>query len=161
MKKILIAIDFSQITKQVVEVAKAHAKCTNSEVCIVHTEEPPVAPMGVGPNYILFPVNIETEDVYVGTMNEVKDQEKKRSRTRLNEIKTYFEQDGIKATAIQLTGETAEKVLEEAEKFEADLIAIGAHDHGALYHLFFGSVRENLINKAKCPVLVIPPQMKE
>ncbi|MCK5884668.1 MAG: universal stress protein [Bacteriovoracaceae bacterium] len=161
MKKILIAIDFSQITKQVVEVAKYHAKLSDSEVCIIHTEEPPVAPMGVGPNYILFPVNVDTEDVYVGSMSEVKNQEKERSRTRLNEIKIYLEESGVKATAIQLTGETADKVLEEADRFMADLIVIGAHDHGALYHLFFGSVRESLINKAKCPVLVVPPQMGE
>lgn len=156
MKKILVAIDFSQLTKKVIETAKEWAIDGKAELCIVHTEEPPAVPMGVGANYILFPVNIETEDVYVGSINEVKELEQKRTRTRLNEIKVYLEQNGVKAQAVQLNGDIAEMILSQAEKFEANLIMVGAHDHGALYHLFFGSVRESLVRSAHCPIVVIP-----
>lgn len=160
MKKILVAIDFGQLTKVVIEKARELAQLTNAEICIVHTEEPPAVPMGVGANYILFPVNIETEDVYVGSLNEVKEQEKMRTRTRLNEIKVYLEQNGIKAEAVQLSGDIAEMILNQAKKTEADLIMVGAHDHGPLYHLFFGSVREALVRSAQCPIMVIPESME-
>ncbi len=159
MKKILVAIDFSLLTKTVIEKAKEWAQEAKAEVCIVHTEEPPAVPMGVGANYILFPVNIETEDVYVGNLKEVKEQEEKRTRSRLNEIKCYFEQSNIKAEAVQLSGDIAEMILNQAKKIEADVIMVGAHDHGPLYHLFFGSVRESLVRSAECPIIVIPESM--
>ncbi len=159
MKKMLVALDFGQLTKVVIEQAKLMALESQAEVCIVHTEEPPAVPMGVGANYILFPVNIETEDVYVGNLKEVKEQEEKRTRSRLNEIKSYLEQSAIKTQAVQLSGDIAEMILTQAEKFEADIILVGAHDHGPLYHLFFGSVRESLVRSAKCPILVIPESM--
>ena len=97
--------------------------------------------------------------MYVGNLKEVKEQEEKRTRSRLNEIKSYLEQSAIKTQAVQLSGDIAEMILTQAEKFEADIILVGAHDHGPLYHLFFGSVRESLVRSAKCPILVIPESM--
>jgi nucleotide-binding universal stress UspA family protein len=33
---------------------------------------------------------------------------------------------------------------------------MGSHGHGALYHLFVGSVTTAVLKEAPCPVLVVP-----
>jgi nucleotide-binding universal stress UspA family protein len=46
-------------------------------------------------------------------------------------------------------------VLAEAAK-DADLLVIGSHGHGRLYHAVVGSVADECIRAAICPVVVIP-----
>jgi nucleotide-binding universal stress UspA family protein len=38
----------------------------------------------------------------------------------------------------------------------ADLLVLGSHGHGRLHHTVLGSVSEECIRKAPCPVLVVP-----
>jgi universal stress protein A len=53
-----------------------------------------------------------------------------------------------------LTGRRAKRIVEHAEKIHADLIVMGTHARGGLSHLLLGSVAEQVIRTAKCPVLV-------
>ena len=63
---------------------------------------------------------------------------------------------GVEARFSEMLGPTVDMILEEAERFDADLIVIGTHEHGQFYHLVFGGVRETLIARSPCPVLVVP-----
>lgn len=49
-------------------------------------------------------------------------------------------------------------VLDEAERFDADLIVVPASDRGALARFFLGSTADRIIREAKCPVLVVPSE---
>ena len=49
-----------------------------------------------------------------------------------------------------------ETVLDQISNLDPEVIIMGSHGHGALYHLFVGSVTEGVIRHAKRPVLVIP-----
>ncbi len=46
-------------------------------------------------------------------------------------------------------------IVETLEKFGCDLIVIGSHDHGRLRRLFRGSLTNEVIHHAHCPVLVV------
>lgn len=47
------------------------------------------------------------------------------------------------------------KVLTQAAK-DADLLVVGSHGHGRLHHAVVGSVAEECIRAAVCPVVVVP-----
>jgi nucleotide-binding universal stress UspA family protein len=48
-----------------------------------------------------------------------------------------------------------EGILEVAREIRADLIIATTHGHTGLKHLFLGSVAENIVRRAPCPVLVV------
>ena len=48
-----------------------------------------------------------------------------------------------------------------ARETGADLVIMGSHGHGALYHLFTGSVVTGVLRRIDCPVLVVPLRQKK
>ncbi|MGP8051257.1 MAG: universal stress protein [Desulfobaccales bacterium] len=56
-----------------------------------------------------------------------------------------------------LTGDPAAKIMELAKKEKIDLIIMGAHGRKGLERVFFGSVADEVVTGAPCPVLTIHP----
>jgi len=50
---------------------------------------------------------------------------------------------------------SATHILEILEKLGCDLIVMGTHGHSRLQHLLFGSVAEEVVRRARCPVMVV------
>jgi nucleotide-binding universal stress UspA family protein len=73
----------------------------------------------------------------------------------LNEELERVSTTGIKARNWIEFGEPAEKILEVADKINADLIVIGVRGRSVWKKIILGSVSDKVINKAKVPVLVI------
>ena len=53
------------------------------------------------------------------------------------------------------TGKAWQAILRVAKERCADLIVMGAHAHGGLERLFFGSTADQVVRQAPCPVLVV------
>ena len=53
-------------------------------------------------------------------------------------------------------GVVVPEILQAAREMPADLIVMGTHGAGAIEHLVLGSVTENVLRSAPCPVLTIP-----
>jgi nucleotide-binding universal stress UspA family protein len=49
----------------------------------------------------------------------------------------------------------ADHILEIVESLGCDLIVMGTHGRTGLKHLLFGSVAEEVVRKAHCPVMVV------
>jgi nucleotide-binding universal stress UspA family protein len=62
--------------------------------------------------------------------------------------------DGIAVTGLAVEG-PPDEVLTRASD-DADLLVLGSHGHRQLHHAVLGSVAENCIRNAICPVVVIP-----
>ncbi len=45
-----------------------------------------------------------------------------------------------------------------AEEIGADVIVVGSHGRGAIERLLLGSVSEQVVRHAPCPVLVVRPK---
>jgi universal stress protein A len=54
-----------------------------------------------------------------------------------------------------LEGEPAREVVQFAEREHVDLIVLGTHGRTGLARVLMGSVAENVVRRAPCPVLVV------
>lgn len=61
------------------------------------------------------------------------------------------------AVHAELSDHAAEVIVAEAERLNADIIAIGTHGRGGLRHALMGSVAEKVVRSSHVPVLVIGP----
>ena len=145
MKTLLTAIDLSPITPHVIEGAATLAAGLGARVVLLHVVEPVAAyvPVGAAMDVITAPIPVEPPD-----MAAVKD--------RLEQLAGPMRARGLAVETIASVALPAEEILEQAKTTGAEMLVLGSHGHGALYHLFSGSVVTSVLHKAQVPVTVIP-----
>ena len=82
--------------------------------------------------------------------NAVSEMEKK-----LSVEKHIFEEQGIKAHVAVPVGRPVDELLRVAKEERVSLIAMGSTGKGYFKQMLMGSVSENMVRHAKCPVLVV------
>lgn len=141
MKTILVAIDFSPITKALIEAAiKAANPDSNIYVIHVAAPDPDFVGYSVGPEYI----------------REDRAEELKEEHKLMDDYKQQILARGLNAEALLVAGPTVETLLEEIKKLNADLLVIGRKGHSKIYEVVFGSVCKIVLEKVNIPTLVIP-----
>ena len=147
MKNILVPVDFSDVTSEVVETARKFAAAFEGRLIILNVAEPE-------PDFVGFEAGPPA--MRVATARDYKVE-----RQRLDDIKTRLISGGSDATTLHVQGPIVEKILHEAGEQQAELIVIGSHGHGAFYDLLVGSVTHGVIKDAPCPVVVVPSPNKD
>ncbi len=61
---------------------------------------------------------------------------------------------GVSVAAEVVRGYPAQVLVEAAR--DADLLVLGSHGHGRVFHAVLGSVAEECVRAATCPVVVVP-----
>ena len=79
-----------------------------------------------------------------------------REHRQIQEIAKRLRKEGLEATALLVHGPTVEVILKEASDLDVDMIVVGSHGRGAVFHLIMGSVSEGILRKSRCPVLIVP-----
>jgi len=64
----------------------------------------------------------------------------------------------VETQTLVKVGPAAEKIIEAAQKKDADLIVMATHGRTGVSHALMGSVAEKVIRQAPCPVLTIRPK---
>jgi nucleotide-binding universal stress UspA family protein len=49
-----------------------------------------------------------------------------------------------------------DEIIERSRTLHADYVVLGSHGHGALFHLFSGSVVNGVLKRSPVPVIVVP-----
>jgi nucleotide-binding universal stress UspA family protein len=140
MKTILVPVDFSDVSAKVVETAALLARAFASRVILVNVAEPEPEFVGYDPGPLTVRVAV-TRDLHA-------------DQRRLEALKAGL--GGIDVLALHVQGSIPEEILDLAREHAVTLIVMGSHGHGALYHLFVGSVAAAVLKDAHCPVLVVP-----
>lgn len=83
------------------------------------------------------------------------DEKVDRGRKIQEPLKAYLQGRGIEAKFLVAQGNPAEAVLRVAEEERAKLVAMGAFGQNPVYQLFFGSTARSVLERAKCPVLLM------
>jgi len=142
MKKILVPVDFSDITTEVLDYAIHQAKEDSGSITVLHVTAPnPIYP---GPD--AEPVTIQT---YV-------DEELQREKEELRAITEHIQKQGVEANSVLLQGSIIDTIIDEAKEMQADMIVMGKESHGLLYRTLLGTTSEGVIRRARIPVLIIP-----
>jgi len=142
MKNILVPVDFSDVTTNVVETARKFAAAFQGRLIVLNVAEPE-------PDFVGFEAGPPT--VRIATARDYKVE-----RQRLDDLKTRLLASGADVTAVHIQGPIVDKILHEAGEQQADLIVMGSHGHGAFYDLLVGSVTHGVVKEARCPVVVVP-----
>jgi len=142
MRTILTAIDFSEITEAVVNYSIKFAKSNNSSIRLLHVAEPPSAFLG--------------DDFGPQVVRDVKADTIKKDHRQLEKCTQLILAEGLEVKPILVQGSTVEIIIEQAEKSNADIIILGSHGRGVIASAIMGSTCQGLIQKSKCPVLVVP-----
>ena len=79
-----------------------------------------------------------------------------RADAELAALLTRDEVARYRARLITVRGAPFASIVSYAREANIDLIVMGTHGRGAMAHLLIGSVAENVVRKAPCPVLTIP-----
>ena len=143
MKTIVAAIDFSDLTRRVVETARDQAEAFGAEFHLIHVVEPE-------PTYTAYGF---TPDEFPA-MNLFQEEARKRAQTKLDEVAAAV--PGAKVVLVD--GSPLHGILEHAKSCGADLVVVGSHGHGMVASLLLGSVAEGLVRKAAVPTMVVPAQ---
>lgn len=142
MKTILAPIDFSSVSRKIVDHAAALAQATGARVVLLTVLMEPVFLAGYAPP----PTALAR--LMVG--------HEASARRRLAALAARLTAAGVPASGRLLTGAPAVLIAEQARKLRADCIVIGSHGHSAFYELIVGSTTNLVLRRARCPVVVVP-----
>ncbi len=144
VKNILLATDFSPVSEKAASYAKALALNFRSAVDIEHVFEPSLV--------------LSSLEAALG--KPVK--QRRRDCTQgLERLEKDFAAAGVEARSSLLKGHKPHMaLLKAAKQQDTDLIVAGTHSRSGLERLVLGSVAEQLIRKAACPVLTVGPHAK-
>ncbi len=77
------------------------------------------------------------------------------SRDAVTSAEQVLASAGLKATGAVFSGKAKEVILEEARKWDADLIVVGSHGRRGFKRFLLGSVSEAVAMNAHCSVVVV------
>jgi nucleotide-binding universal stress UspA family protein len=143
MLKILVAVDFSEITSSIMTQTRIFAQQRSSKVWLIHVAPP-------DPDFIGYETGPQTVRDHVA-------QRFREEHRLIQNLATQLRDEGIDAVGLLLQGATVETILEQAQKLEIDLMIMGCHGRKGLLKVFMGSVSEGVLRQSSCPVLLIPP----
>ena len=148
--KILVAIDFSDITDKVLLESRTLAKVMAAEVCLLHVAEP-------NPDHITY--DYDPAAMYAIDPSEIRDQIAQRFHKEHKTLQNYaedFRENGLECKALMVQGETVQMILNGLNKLSIDFIVVGSHGKGVISKILLGSTSEELIKKTPVPVYLIP-----
>ena len=160
MKRILVPIDFSDVTPPVISLARQLAKAFDAEIHLVHVKDfraagaPGTLGYGLAGMSELAPIAGVPVPGFEPTPDTIAEDEGQEGT--LAKWQEAIAQHGIKVSLHEPTGAAAEEILNQADEVNADLIVMGTHGHSAMYNLLVGSVTKAVLKHSTCPVLLVP-----
>ncbi len=138
---ILYPTDFSKEAGYAFDVACALARDSRARLVVLHVERPPLTTLGGTAGVPPLPTEYDRQLLL---------EELHRIQPPVPDIVLEHRLEH---------GEPAPVILAVAEQIGADLIVLGTHGRTGLRRLLMGSVAEQLVRRASCPVLTVKNPM--
>jgi universal stress protein A len=130
IKKILVPLDFSDASQQVLAFGRMLADACDASIHLLHIISP-----------VLLPASIM-------------DEKRRDAVRRLNALLNASERQRH-ATVFCDVGTPAHEIVRYAADHAIDLIVMGTHWHGPTFHMATGSIAESVLGMAPCAVLAL------
>ncbi len=144
--KILLATDGSSHSKEMVKKFSRTAFAPNTEVRIISVYDRSPQTTSVDPAGI-------SNEYYVAVEKDL--QKRAEDATENAAAALGRKNPTLSVSTAVIKGVPKSIILNEAEKFEADLIVVGSHGSGAIAGFLLGSVSQAVALHAKCSVEIV------
>ncbi len=136
-ERILVAVDGSDYSYAAVDQAISLGRTCNSKIFVISVVN-------------LYPEQMAVAPALVEKMSE-------EVRAHLDKAKQKIDEADIPCeTIVHMGGKPHEFIVREAKEKKIDLIVMGTHGRTGIKRVLMGSVAQNVIGHAPCPVLVVP-----
>jgi nucleotide-binding universal stress UspA family protein len=147
--KVLLATDGSAFSDAAVEEIARRPWPEASELKIIYVIEPFVPPTT---DTWVMPSN------YYDQLIEAAESQAREAVGKAAEQFSTIAGEKLRITTDIINGHPKQAIVEEAEKWGADLIVVGSHGYRGLTKFLLGSVSQAVVSHAKCSVEVVRSQ---
>jgi nucleotide-binding universal stress UspA family protein len=138
-KKIVVAIDGSDISLKALEVALSEARIWNAELHVIYVVETSM--------FSSIPMDNTWEIIYSLLESEGKEVFQKS--------KERAAQDGVSLITHLKDGHAGNEIVSLTDELHADLIVIGSRGKTNIDRLLLGSVSEHVVRNSSCTTMVV------
>jgi universal stress protein A len=140
LKKILVPIDFSPMSKKAFQDALRFAERFGCEIILLHVIEPETAIAGT-------PLAV---DIFAQP-----EEDTSAAKAELACLAASSHKHANSFTSAVRIGHAPNEITKAAKELNVDLIMIATHGYTSWRHLCIGSTAERVVRTAPCPVLVV------
>ena len=145
MKTILVPLDFSSVSRRVLQEARRLARLLPARIALIHiVKQPPILDNYPGALIDTTPIIVSLE---------------RAARAHLTKWRHQLQKAGFSTTQQIYVGIPGYEIVQEAKTLRPEYIVIGSPGHNAYYNFAVGSTTGAVIKSAPCPVVVVasPP----
>lgn len=142
LTRLLAPTDFSEASAVALRYAVGLAEAFRAQLHLLHVVERRVEEQWAAELAAVAALDVEAEA-------------RAKSDAELATLLTRDERARFDARLVSRVGTPFVEIVRYARHEAIDLIVMGTHGRGAIAHLLIGSVAENVVRKAPCPVLTV------
>lgn len=146
MRRILVPVDYSEPSLDVLRFAAEIARRLGGEVTVVHVWEcMPHAPPDL---------KVKGRD---GKLRKLSDVIRENAESEMQQFLAGAKLPaGLPVKSRVESGDAAKCILADLDSGQFDLLVMGTHGRGGVKHLVLGSVAEKIVRESKLPVITVP-----
>ncbi len=139
MTSILVAVDFSEASKNALAYGRNLARAFGSRLHVLHVADV---------------ISTSAAQFYPEGPGEP---EAKATELATHQLRTYVDGEGAgdARIAVRVAPDPAIEIVDYANDVHADLVVLGTHGRTGVSRFIMGSVAEHVVRTASCPVLVV------
>lgn len=146
-RRILWPTDFSALSKAGLPHALHLASGARAELVVLHV--------------LTRPVMYAAPEIPGSLWGDLLEKNRASAKQEIRQIAAELKASKIRVHTVLADGVAFDQILRVARRLRCDLIVIATHGRTGLSHVLMGSVAENVVRRAPCPVLTVrPPKLK-
>ncbi|MGH9870763.1 MAG: universal stress protein [Candidatus Polarisedimenticolia bacterium] len=147
IRRILCPTDFTEFSRRALWHAVTLARWKGCELVVLHVRQPAEVPVHAAASV----------RAWSGSRDAVtKDPGRARAEAALKAFVEPAFGTGVEMRTVIQEGVEIDEILREVRALGADLLVMGTHGRGGFERFMLGSVTEQVLRRADCPVLVVP-----
>jgi nucleotide-binding universal stress UspA family protein len=139
LKRLLVPVDFSDRSKKALSYALAFARQFDASLTLVHVVQ----------------INYAYGEMGAIDYTVLEKEMRQAAEMRLAKLAAELSGHQIPTETLVRCGAPARVIAECAKELDIDMVVLTTHGYTGLKHVLLGSVAENIVRHAPCPVLVV------